>query len=403
MSSFVRPIVHGLAWAVVPVFIIGMGSKIWMEYQLGLATYLNDIMLLMGFGAFALVGSLLVAKRPGNPVSWIIVSIGLMTGLFPAAETYAAYVMTIRGRPDLLAIFGAWANNLYWVPLLALALIYLPLLFPDGRLPSSRWLPVAVIAGITVAGFVGIGAISETLYGQDIDYQIDNPIGITGMPPVEEHPIFPVLTLGALTGVLGAVAAVVARFQKASDVERQQLKWFLFAAAFIPTFFIVDQLQFIGDLLFGLVLIGLPASIGIAILRYRLWDIDLIIHRTLVYSILTAALALVYFGSVVVLQGFIGRMTGENDSTAAIVVSTLAIAALFTPLRGRIQAFIDQRFYRRKYDAEHTLQTFAASLRDEVDLEQLSDQLLGVVQETMQPERVSLWLKPEGEVKPHEL
>jgi hypothetical protein len=399
MSRFGRAIVRGLAWLIMPVFIIGMGSKIWLENQIGLATYLNDIMILVGFGAFALVGSLLIAKRPRNPVSWIMVFIGLMAGLFPAAETYAAYIMTTRGRPDPLAVFGAWANNLYWVPLLALALIYLPLLFPDGRLPSRRWLPVAIIAGMTVVGFVSIGAFGETLTGQTLEYQIDNPIGIKGMPPVEEHPLFPLLTAGTLIGLLGAVAAVVARFRRASGVERQQLKWFLYAAALIPWFLVVERLPTVGDLLFGLILTGLPVAIGIAILRYRLWDIDVIIRRTLVYSILTAALALVYFGSVVLLQAFIGRFAGENGSTVVIVISTLAIAALFTPLRRRIQAFIDRRFYRRKYDAERTLMAFAASLRDEIDLEQLNEYLLGVVQETMEPEKVSLWLKPEERVK----
>jgi hypothetical protein len=326
-------------------------------------------------------------------------TIGLMTGLFPAAETYAAYRMTIQGKPDNLAIFGAWANNIYWFPLLALALIYLPLLFPDGRLPSRRWLPVAVIAGITVAGLMCIGAFSEILHGQDVDYRIANPLGIQGMPAAEEHPFFPLLMIGTLIGLLGAVAAVIFRFRKASGVERQQLKWFLYAAAFIPAFLVVDLMPLVGDLVFGLTLSGLPIAIGIAILRHRLWDIDLIIRRTLVYTILTAALALVYFGSIVLLQGLVGRFTGENESTAAIVISTLAIAALFSPLRSRIQDFIDRSFYRNKYDAERTLLAFAATLRDEVELERLSGHLLSLVQETIQPEKVSLWLKPEDEGK----
>jgi hypothetical protein len=399
MSRLGRGLVRGLAWVIVPIFLAGMGIKIWLDYQLGLPLRFDNLMLLLGFGAFSFVGSVLIAKRPGNLVSWITAAIGLMTGVFPAAETYAAYVMMTVGRPDPLALFGAWMNNLYWVPLLALALIYLPLLFPDGRLPSRRWLPVAVIAGLTVAGFVGIGAFSETLYGQEIDYQIVNPIGIEGLPPAEEHPVFPVLMIGTGIGLVGAVAAVAMRFRKSNGAERQQLKWFLYAAALIPTFLVVDLLPVFGDLLFGLVLISLPASIGVAILRYRLWDIDLIIRRTLVYTLLTAALALVYFGCVVLLQSFVERISGGNGSSAVIVISTLAIAAIFNPLRRRIQSFIDRRFYRRKYDVERTLQVFAATLQEEVELERLSEYLVSMVQETMQPEKVSLWIKPAIPVK----
>jgi hypothetical protein len=399
MTGLGRTIARAVAWTIMPVYIIGMTGKIWLESRLGLTTYLDNFMLLIAFGAFALVGALLVARRPANPVGWIMAAIGLMTGLFPAAETYAAYMMSTKGTPDPLAIFGAWANNIYWMPLLALALVYLPLLFPTGKLPSRRWLPVALISGVTVAAFVGIGAFSEILIGQDIAYQIRNPIGIKGMPAAEEHPLFPVLAVGTLIGLMGAVAAVIVRYRQSGGIERQQLKWFLYAAALIPTFFIVDLIPPVGDFIFGLTLTALPVAIGIAILRYRLWDIDLIIRRTLVYSILTLALLIVYFGSVVLLQGFVGQLAGEHDSTAVIVVSTLVIAALFTPLRRRIQAFIDRRFYRPKYNAERTLQDFAASLRDEVDLEPLIDNLIEVVQQTMQPEKVNLWIKQGNAVK----
>ena len=385
---------QGMAWATVPVFAAGMGSTIWLERRLGITASIENTMLLVGFGAFAVVGSILIAKRPGNPISWILATVGLMTGLFPAAETYAAYVMTTRGNPDPLAVFGVWANNVYWAPLLALTLIYLPLLFPDGRLPSPRWMPVAVIPGIALAGYVVLSVFTETLSGQNIDYQINNPIGIQGMPNIEEHPFFPLLAIGFLIGLLGAVSAVFVRFRRSSGAERQQLKWFLYAATPIPAFMVIDLFPLIGDIVFGLILIGLPVAIGVAILRYRLYDIDIIIRRTLVYSILTAALALFYFGGVAVLEGVLRTLSSQTrPSPVAIVLSTLAIAALFNPLRTRIQAGIDRRFYRRKYDAERTLQAFAAAVRDEVELEKLSSNLLGVVQETMQPESVSLWIR----------
>jgi hypothetical protein len=370
----------------------GMGSIIWLEHRLGLAheSPVEDVLLFIGFGAFAVVGSLLVAKRPSNPVSWIMTTIGLMVGLFPAAETYAAYVMTTRGHPDALAVFGAWVTAWYWYLLLALALIFLPLLFPDGRLPSRRWLPVAVIAGIGTAGLVVLGALSDTLIGQNVDYQIDNPIGIEGLPPVEEHLFFEPFGIVYLVGLLGATAAMVVRFRRSRGVERQQLKWFLYAVALLPLMAIVDFVPF-GGLLFGLVLVALPTAIGIAILRYRLYDIDLIIRRTLVYGVLTGALALVYFGSVVLLQSLFRALTGQT-SQLVIVASTLAIAALFTPLRRRVQDVIDRRFYRRKYDAAKTLAAFSAAVRDETDLDKLTDRLVDVVQETMQPAQVSLWL-----------
>lgn len=378
-----------------PILIAGMGSNIWLEHQLGLVTSLSDWMLFIGFGGFAAVGSVLVAKRPDNAVSWNMVAIGLIIGVFPMLETYAAYVMTTRGSPDSLAVFGAWANEVYWVPLLAMAFICLPLLFPDGRLPSRRWLPVAVLTGITVAGFVAVGAFRETLIGQKIGYQIANPIGIKGMPAVDNHPMLPILTAGILIGLSGAVAAVFVRFRRSRGAERQQLKWLLFAVALTPVTLLVDRLPVIGDLVFGLILVGIPAAIGIAVLRYRLYDIDIIIRRTLVYGLLTAVLAMVYFGIVTLLQNLIAAI-GGLQSALATVLSTLAIAGLFSPLRRRVQADIDRLFYRRRYNAQQTLHDFAAKARNEVELERLSQHLISVVQETMQPASVSLWQKRPG-------
>jgi hypothetical protein len=378
-----------------------MGSAIWMEKRLGLPIIYRDVMLALGFGAFALVGSLLVAKRPENPVSWIMLAIGLMAGLFPATETYAAYVMTTHGAPDTLAVLGAWFNDIYWAPLAALTFIYLPLLFPNGRLPSRRWLPVAVIPGIATVGFVVLAVFRETLIGQNINYQINNPIGIKGLSIDEGHPFFILLLILTAVGVLGAVAAVFVRFRRSRGVERQQLKMFLYTTAFLPILLVPVPLPLAGDLLFGLIMLALPTAIGVAVLRYRLYDIDIIIRRTLVYGALTATLALVYFGGVLVLQEITRAITGQGRSPIATVISTLGIAALFTPLRRRIQRDIDRRFYRRKYDAQKTLEAFAARARDEVELEQLTAYLLSAVRETLQPKNVSLWIKPIKDTSDH--
>jgi hypothetical protein len=370
----------------------------WLENRLGLDSEapLEDVSLWVGFGAFAVVGSVLMARRPGNAVSWILAGIGLMVALFPAAETYAAYVMTTRGQPNALAVMGAWTNAWYWPLLLALSLVYLPMLFPDGRLPSRRWRPPAGIAGLGALAYSLMGALSEELRGQNVAYTIRNPIGIPGLGPAEEHPMFVVIGAALLVGLVSATAAVIVRFRRSRGAERQQLKWFLFAAALLPSLAFTELVPAIGAVVFSFVLIALPAAIGVAILRYRLYDIDLIIRRTLVYSVLTALLALVYLGSVAILQGIVAAAGGQ-PSAVGIVISTLAIAALFAPLRRRLQEGIDRRFYRRKYDAARTLAEFGATARDETDLERLSGRLVNVVEEAIQPMHVHLWLRPGPE------
>ncbi len=398
------PLALVVAWLTVLVYATGILLTTWLEHRLHVQgdPLLEDALLIVGLGAFAVVGALLVAKRPTNVIGWIMAAVALMVGLGLVGDAYAAYVMTTRGRPDALAVVGAWIGNWYWYLMLALALIYLPLLFPDGRLPSRRWLPVAVLAGIGTLGMVLLGMLTDTLRGTIVGYTIDNPIGIEGLGRVEDLPVFGVLGVLLLgVGTIGAAASVVVRFRRSLGVERQQMEWFLYAAALlllVPVAVLASDFlpEFVSSVALGLPLVALPTAIGIAVLRYRLYEIDTLINRTLVYGSLTAMLAVVYFGGVATTQAIFRALTGqEQQPQLAVVVSTLVIAALFNPLRHRIQAFTDRRFYRSKYDAAKTLEAFSAKLRDETDLDALSDDLVGVVRETMQPAHVSLWLRPD--------
>jgi len=396
------PLARVAALLVLLVYGAGLCVNAWLERRLDLRgeNSLEDLVLFVGFSMFAVVGALLMAKRPDNLVGWILGTAAVIVGIFPASESYAAYVMTTRGRPDALAVFGAWANGWYWLVLLALVFIYLPLLFPDGRLISRRWLPVALLPAVAIAGVMVLASLAETFRGQDIDYRIDNPIGVEGLAHVEDLPVFVLFGGVYAVGAVGAFVSVAVRFRRSRGIERQQLKWFLYAAAPILTVPVADSLPgVVSGLVFAWLLFGLPAAIGIAVLRYRLYDIDLVINRTLVYGSLTATLVLVYLGSVVGLQRLLSPAVGE-DNQLAVVASTLLIAALFGPLRRRVQGFIDRRFYRKKYDARKTLESFSAKLRGASDLDGLNDELLAVVGETVQPAHASLWLRKfEGEAR----
>jgi hypothetical protein len=283
------------------------------------------------------------------------------------------------------------------IRVLALPTSFLLLLFPDGRLPSPRWRPVAWCAAIGLIGFVAGTALQPGPLG---DFpKITNPYGVDS-PIVGAVGVAGVI-LAAASMVASAVSLIV-RTRRAGRVERQQIKWLayggavavgaIFVSSVISTIWSAD----VGIALISLGLLGVPIFTGVAIARYRLYDIDIVINRTLVYGALTAALVAVYFGGVATLQALFRALTGqEQQAQLAIVVSTLVIAALFNPLRGRIQGFIDRRFYRRKYDAAKTLGAFSAKLRDKTDLDALTDDLVGVVKETMQPAHVSLWLRPD--------
>jgi hypothetical protein len=294
-----------------------------------------------------------------------------------------------------------WITCWLWVQTNVLV-AFMALLFPDGKLPSPRWRVIvwlngvmAVAGSFTAAFLPGPSPFIEA---------IDNPFGLEGLKDVKNlvDGVVEALSYGVL-GVAG-LAALYVRFRRGPGAERQQIKWLAYVGTVLVTGTILSYagpeslsgswLRQVGFALQVIGLVGLPVAIGIAIFKYRLYEIDLLINRTLVYGALTAMLVAVYVGSIVALQGFLRALTGQ-ESQLAIVASTLVIAALFQPLRRRIQSFIDKRFYRRKYDARKTLEAFSAKLRNETDLDALGDDLVSVVRETMQPAHVSLWLRPE--------
>ncbi|MDQ3318516.1 MAG: hypothetical protein M3522_14445 [Actinomycetota bacterium] len=341
--------------------------------------------------ASALVGGLVASRRPENPVGWFFLGAAACFTLTGVAAEYVAFGLA-GGRTM------AWLMGWLWVPAVVLLLCFVPLYFPDGRLVSPRWRWL-----VRFALFFSVGATVFSAFrpGEIQEEGVVNPLGIEGLQPFLG--LLDTLVFGMYFALLFASAAsLVVRFRRSGSVERQQIKWLALAAVLIPVWFLTNapiqaaapNLFLVLDSFFFSAMI--PLAAGIAILRYRLYDIDVIINRALVYAVLTAALALVYFGGIAVLQGLFRALTGQ-ESSLAVVASTLAIAALFSPLRRRIQAFIDWRFYRNKYDARKTLETFSAKLREETDLDRLGDDLVSVARETVQPEHARLWLRP-----PHE-
>jgi hypothetical protein len=351
---------------------------------------------------YSTVGALVASRRPENLVGWLLCLFALSESVQLFGAEYAIYALL--SRPNSLPAGEAMAWTSYWIlpVIIGLSVFYL-LLFPTGLLPSRGWRP---LAWLTVA-FVFVGVISGAFSTGPVEGlgPIRNPLGIDGFPNVYGA----VLDIMAPVLLVAAAASVFMRLRYAIGVESQQIKWFAYAAAatviglflayVIPT--VIDTplwFERAGYAVLIAVIPAIPISIGIAILRYRLYDIDIIINRTLVYGSLTVTLVALYFGGIVVLQRVFVVLTGQQ-STLAVVASTLLIAALFTPLRRRIQSFIDRRFYRSKYDARKTLEAFSAGLREETNLDALSDDLVGVVRQTMQPAHVSLWLRPEKALK----
>jgi hypothetical protein len=411
MSFFSNRILRWLAWSLVGLIVIlmgiGLALQVITDSPFGGGPFVIQFSEALALSGFAIIGALIVSRQPRHPIGWIWIFIAISFGRdhFVWGYAYYGYVAHPGSLPGteaaivLLYFLGRGSSGM-------LGLTLLLLLFPTGHLLSQRWSPVAWIA---------LGAAVITI-----------PVSILEPVPIIYFP-FPtdllavgdstqnvlvrassILVLLSLLCFMAAALSLFLRLVRSRGVERQQLKWFVSVAALLPVAFIFiffsgsrQEPGFNPTMLVGAML-GVTASFGIAIasaiaiFRYRLWEIDIIIRRTLVYGILSSALLGIFLLSVILLQQAFRALTGQ-DSPFAIVISTLVIAALFNPLRWRVQGAIDRRFYRRKYDAQQALTAFSTTARDEVELEKLTTALLGVVDDALQPEGVSLWLKKHSD------
>jgi hypothetical protein len=400
--------VAGAILTILSLYVTAPAAQLSSDWGSGGA--IGNLLILAPFLAFTIVGALIASRRPENPIGWICLVAGLFWTLIALDDQYTAYGLATTGVVPFPAAVVALSQWL-WVPPVGLLSIYLILFFPDGRLPSRRWRPLAWFSGavmvlVSLAIALAPGPLPD-LGG------VRNPFGLEGYPWIADatNVIPALLPLCTLASAL----SLVLRYRRSGSEQREQIKWIAFAGSFVG---LMSLITVVSTLIFApefpdstgtqplwlgvlqdvelLSFAGIPVAVGIAVLRYRLYDIDLIINRTLVYGSLTATLIALYFGGIVVLQRLFVLLTGQQ-STLAVVASTLLIAALFNPLRRRIQSFIDRRFYRRKYDARKTLEAFTAKLRDETDFDALNAELVGVVNETIQPAHVSLWLRPDPE------
>jgi len=387
-----------LAWVLFAAFVVMLGGAIYVGFNPpdGEEINLIDALWASSFVGFPLAGALVVSRLPMRPLGWILclaplfVMIGLALG-------------ESAGRPSAggggLGPWLEWGGSIFFVVGISL-ILFVPLLLPDGTLPSRRWRWVARALAICVSIWVLSAALRPGR--MEIGNGHPNPLGVEpllGLFELAEAFLGPV-SLGAVG--LGALSLIM-RFRRSSGREREQLKWLALGAivavgCFVLIAFLEAVFGDLSDLMVTLIIIAailaLPASIATAVMRHRLYDVDVIINRTLVYLGLTGILALTYLGIVVMLQRILAPVTAESD--LAVAGSTLAVAALFRPLRSRVQSFIDRRFYRRKYDAATTLDDFSHRLRDEIDLNSLGAELVGVVSRTMQPSHVSVWLRAAG-------
>jgi MFS family permease len=412
-------VVYWLAWslAAISLLLCGVGIVLYLATlsvqppsSWGTGGLSAVLYVYLPFLAFPLVGALIASRRPENPIGWLCLAVGISWMLAIASGAYAVYGLRVAGPGSLPfpAAIGSLGESL--APATAgLIGTYLILLFPDGRLPSRSWRPLAWLSGAVIVS-MSVGSVLTPGRLEDLG-EVRNPFGLERYPWVGDAAQNIILLLPLC--ILASVASLVLRYLRSGGEERAQIKWLAFAASILGLgfssfvilgFFVAESPTAVADPLWENLIedtvtmsfAGVPVAVGIAILRYRLYDIDVLINRALVYGSLTATLALVYVGGVFGLQAFFRTATGQ-ESTLAVVASTLAIAALFGPLRRWVQAIVDRRFYRRKYDAATTLAAFNARLREETNLDSLSDDLVGVARGTVQPAHVSLWLRPDAE------
>jgi hypothetical protein len=379
-----------LAWTAWSISLLLILAALIISFLSGghLLKLLNNLLTSIVFACFGTVGALIVTQRPKNTIGWLFCIVGIGTGITDFSGAYSSYGAIHGHVLPGSAVFN-WLGNTVWPLNWGLFLVFLPLLFPTGRALTRRWRIVGWLAGVMILLAVLAGqasAITGALSGSaSVASNWDN--------------VSSTINLLELPLAVAALASLVLRFMRANARERRQIKWFAYGVTIMVVLIGGGVLILQNDngqyqYLFDIALLCLPLSVGISILRAQLYDIDRLINRTLVYGVLTGILVGIYAGLVIGVQALFLGVTGGSggNNTVVLVGSTLAVAGLFQPLRSRIQYIIDRRFYRRKYDAAQTLVAFSATLRSEVELNELREHLLAVVQETLQPAHVSLWL-----------
>jgi hypothetical protein len=339
----------------------------------------------------AVVGALITSRRPDNRVGILLLVGGLSISVEKVAEELTSYGVRVPGAVPGVGLIG-WVSNLAWIPSI-LMLLLLPVLFPDGQPPSPRWRPVvwAIVAGAVVTT-----VLAALIPRIGIEPSLRSPLALPGSAGVALERVLRLVFLGLPVAAVAAMAAMIVRFRRARGVERQQLKWLAYAGGVVVVATVAQDTWLGGWPVAAAtaLLWAIPVAIGVAILRYRLYDIDRIINRTLVYGLLTMLLGLGYAGMVLVLGQLFGGI-GDQPPGWVIASVTLAVAALAQPARRRIQQAVDRRFNRRRYNAAKTIEAFSTHLRDQVDLDTLTVELLAVVNHTVEPTSSSLWLRSQ--------
>jgi hypothetical protein len=352
----------------------------------------------LAFGLFTPVGAVIIAHRPRHAIGWVYAAIGQLAATGTLAQQYAVYGYVDRAEVLPGALLAAWLQASWVWPTVILAFVFMPLLFPTGRLPSPRWRAVVIVATLLAVLAVVLTTLTPAFAIAGTTHVVANPLGRGWSPVPDESMVLITIALGCISAAIGSLGQ---RFRRARGVERQQLQWLVyamvvFALANLALILVPPAGSFdtngLPVLVWGVVIAPVPLATGIAIVRHRLFDIDRLVNRTLVYGLVTVVLGAVYILLVVTVALLVGGL-GEEVPEWGVAASTLAVAALFRPVRRRVQAVVDRRFYRQRYDAAKTVAAFNARLRDRVDLEELTVDLLAVTDEAMQPLGRSLWLQ----------
>ncbi len=381
-----------------------LAARVWLAAGYGLtalegSSVAESVTIMLAFSVYLVVGLLLVARRPENRLGWVLAAIGIMTCAGVLAESYARLALVERPEPLAGAVLAAWIHNWYWFPLLVLIVLFVPMLFPTGRPLTPRWNwlyygAIALLSAITVISWLKPTLTDGNL--RDPVYEVANPIGVAGIGDMEKSALGAALFAAVLVLAVCALVSLVVRFRRSRGVERQQMKLFVFAGFVMVALPVAEELGIErllpeSNVFFAIAVALPPIAIAVSVLRYRLYDIDRIISRTVSYALLSAVLLALYLTAVTVLTAVTAPVTRE--SPLAVAAATLAAAAAFGPARRRIQSAVDRRFNRARYDAARTVAAYRAALRDEVDIVALRSHLLAAVDTSVQPTGATLWLR----------